>query len=175
VSLPPLENQVATAFTVRLCRGAQEGRALEPIAAIGEPPARHADRHGRRQCPPERKREVGNHAQDSERGPKDFSFHDAILNLGPGDRKGNVPFIAWAPSRAHTRSRVADPRRGDPRFARLGRALPQVRQSSSQGYVTLRTALPWRAGYCSCGRATLKCSVALFAKAARRRVDRGGL
>ena len=53
--------------------------ALEPVAAVGEPPARVAngDRCGQR--PPEGKREVCNQAENGERDPEYFPLHTSIL------------------------------------------------------------------------------------------------
>ena len=66
-----------TALTVLSGR---EAVWLEPVAAVGQPPTGDADRDGGRQGPPERKRNVGDQAEDSEGGPEDFSLHDPILN-----------------------------------------------------------------------------------------------
>jgi len=54
--------------------------ALEPIAAVGEPPAGVADGDCGGQRPPERKRDVGNEAEYAERNPKYFPLHMAILD-----------------------------------------------------------------------------------------------
>ena len=59
-------------------------RGLEPIAAVGEPPAGVADGDGRGQRPPERKRHVGNEAEHAERDPEYFPLHMCILDAsGP--------------------------------------------------------------------------------------------
>jgi hypothetical protein len=53
---------------------------LEPIAAIGEPPAgvTDGDRCGER--PPERQRHIGNEAEYAEGDPKYFPLHVSILD-----------------------------------------------------------------------------------------------
>jgi hypothetical protein len=53
---------------------------LEPIAAIGEPPAGVADGDRRGQRPPERKRHVGNEAEYAEGDPKYLPLHMSILD-----------------------------------------------------------------------------------------------
>ena len=55
-------------------------RGLEPIAAIGKPPAGVADGDRRGQRPPERKRHVGNEAEYAEGDPKYFPLHTSILD-----------------------------------------------------------------------------------------------
>ena len=55
-------------------------RGLEPIAAIGKPPAGVADGDRRGQRPPERKRHVGNEAEYAEGDPKYLSLHMCILD-----------------------------------------------------------------------------------------------
>jgi hypothetical protein len=52
---------------------------LEPIAAVGKPPARVADGDRSGQRPPERKRHVGNEAEYAEGDPKYFPLHIIIL------------------------------------------------------------------------------------------------
>jgi hypothetical protein len=59
-------------------------RGLEPIAAIGKPPAGVADGDRRGQRPPERKRHVGNEAEYAESDPKYFPLHVTILNPTSG-------------------------------------------------------------------------------------------
>ena len=66
---------------------------LEPIAAVGEPPARIANGNRRGQRPPERKRHIGNQAEYAEGDPKDFPLHIAILDAsGPvmSHRRGQM-------------------------------------------------------------------------------------
>jgi hypothetical protein len=53
---------------------------LEPIAAVGEPPARVTNGDGRGQRPPERKRHIGNQAEDREGDPKYLPLHMSILD-----------------------------------------------------------------------------------------------
>ena len=53
---------------------------LEPIAAVGEPPARVADRDRRRERPPERKRHIGDKAENGEGDPKYLPLHMSILD-----------------------------------------------------------------------------------------------
>ena len=53
---------------------------LEPIAAVGEPPARIANGNRRGQRPPERKRHIGNQAEDRESDPKYLPLHVSILD-----------------------------------------------------------------------------------------------
>jgi hypothetical protein len=53
---------------------------LEPIAAVGEPPARIADGDRRGQRPPERKRHIGNKAKHGEGDPKYLALHISILD-----------------------------------------------------------------------------------------------
>jgi hypothetical protein len=53
---------------------------LEPIAAVGKPPARVTDGDGRGQRPPERKRHIGNQAEDREGDPKYLPLHISILD-----------------------------------------------------------------------------------------------
>jgi hypothetical protein len=54
---------------------------LEPIAAVGEPPARVADRDRRSERPPERKRHIGDQAEDREGDPKYLPLHMSILDV----------------------------------------------------------------------------------------------
>ena len=78
----------------RLCDApAGVSRVLEPIAAVGEPPAGISDGNCRGQRPPERKRHVGNQAEYAEGDPKDFPLHIAILDAsGPvmSHRRGQM-------------------------------------------------------------------------------------
>ena len=53
---------------------------LEPIAAVGEPPARIANGNRRGQRPPERKRHIGNQAEDRESDPEYLPLHMSILD-----------------------------------------------------------------------------------------------
>jgi hypothetical protein len=53
---------------------------LEPIATIGEPPARVADGDRCGQRPPERKRHFGNKAENGEGDPKYLALHMSILD-----------------------------------------------------------------------------------------------
>ena len=65
----------------RLCDApAGVSRVLEPIAAVGKPPASVADGDRSGQRPPERKRHVGNEAEYAEGDPKYFPLHITILN-----------------------------------------------------------------------------------------------
>lgn len=51
----------------------------EPIAAIGDPPARKDYRDCRDQRPPEGKHDIGEQAEGGEGDPEDFAFHRIIL------------------------------------------------------------------------------------------------
>jgi hypothetical protein len=53
---------------------------LEPIATVGEPPARVTNGNRRGQRPPERKRHIGNQAEDGECDPKYLPLHMSILD-----------------------------------------------------------------------------------------------
>ena len=61
------------------------GRLLEPIDAIGHPPAHYANRDCRAQCPPERKKVISRETQDYESDPEDLSLHAPSLTTGVGD------------------------------------------------------------------------------------------
>jgi len=52
---------------------------LEPIAAVGDPPAGHPDRDGGDDGPPKRQCQVGDETNDHEGHPKDFALHGIIL------------------------------------------------------------------------------------------------
>jgi hypothetical protein len=64
----------------RCAAASSVNRGLEPIAAIGEPPARVANRDRRGERPPERKYHIGDEAEDRERDPKYLSLHMSILD-----------------------------------------------------------------------------------------------
>jgi hypothetical protein len=74
---------------------------LEPVAAVGEPPARVTDGNRRGQRPPERKREVRNQAENGERDPEYFPLHTPIL----------VPEAVMAPRRERGVFQMQEPRR----------------------------------------------------------------
>ena len=64
----------------RLRQGSHDKpRALEPIAAIGHPPAQDADGDGGEQTPQERQRNIGDQTERDEHGPKDFTLHFYIV------------------------------------------------------------------------------------------------
>jgi hypothetical protein len=84
---------------------------LEPVAAVGEPPARVADRDRRGERPPERKRHIGNKAENGEGDPKYLPLHMSILDasaLVMSRRRAKMfqiqilacPAIPMAPSRS---------------------------------------------------------------------------
>jgi hypothetical protein len=64
----------------RFDAAARMKRRLEPIAAVGEPPARVTDGDRRGQRPPERKRHIGDQAEDREGDPKYLPLHMSILD-----------------------------------------------------------------------------------------------
>ena len=72
------------AVIYEICRAcaasASVNRGLEPIAAVGEPPAGVTDGHRCGQRPPERKLHVGNEAEHTEGDPKYFPLHMSILD-----------------------------------------------------------------------------------------------
>lgn len=49
--------------------------ALEPIAAVGDPPADDDDRNGGSDAPPERQDHIRQQAKHSEGNPEDLFFH----------------------------------------------------------------------------------------------------
>jgi hypothetical protein len=53
---------------------------LEPIATVGEPPARVTNGNRRGQRPPERKRHIGNQAEDRKGDPEYLPLHMSILD-----------------------------------------------------------------------------------------------
>ena len=53
---------------------------LEPIAAVGEPPARVANGNRRGERPPERERHIGNESKYREADPKYLPLHMSILD-----------------------------------------------------------------------------------------------
>jgi hypothetical protein len=53
---------------------------LEPIAAVGEPPARIANGNRRGERPPERKRHIGDNSKYREADPKYLPLHMSILD-----------------------------------------------------------------------------------------------
>ena len=59
--------------------GRREGAVLEPVAAVGDPPAHDRDWNGRDQRPPKRKRDVCDDPQRHEDGPEYFALHTMIL------------------------------------------------------------------------------------------------
>ncbi len=68
--------------TSGLCAAAASvKRGLEPIAAVGEPPACIPDGYRCGQRPPERKSHVGNEAEHAESDPKYFPLHMSILDV----------------------------------------------------------------------------------------------
>jgi hypothetical protein len=73
--------RVAEIQAIGTCRRAASiaKSALEPVAAIGEPPARVTDGDRCGQRPPEGKREVCNQAENGERDPEYFPLHMSIL------------------------------------------------------------------------------------------------
>jgi hypothetical protein len=66
---------------IRLASNRQRGRAaaLEPVAAIGHPPARISDGNGGEYRPPEGQRQIRHQAQSAEGEPKNLSLHIPIL------------------------------------------------------------------------------------------------
>ena len=52
---------------------------LEPIAAVGQPPAQNENRDGGSQRPPEWQNEISDQPQGGEDDAKDFPFHDLSL------------------------------------------------------------------------------------------------
>ena len=52
---------------------------LEPVAAIGQPPAYYANRNRRGQRPPQWQAEIRDDTQDGESAPEDFPLHFIIL------------------------------------------------------------------------------------------------
>jgi hypothetical protein len=59
---------------------ANANRGLEPIAAVGEPPARVANGDRRGERPPERKRHIGDNSKYREADPKYLPLHMSILD-----------------------------------------------------------------------------------------------
>jgi hypothetical protein len=60
--------------------GTNAESGLEPIAAVGEPPARVANGDRRGERPPERKRHIGNQSKYREADPKYLPLHTSILD-----------------------------------------------------------------------------------------------
>jgi hypothetical protein len=56
-----------------------ETTLLNPSAAINHPPAKHRQRQGERQSPPQGQGDVHDEAQDDEEYPEDFLFHSKNL------------------------------------------------------------------------------------------------
>jgi len=54
-------------------------RQLEPVAAVGNPPAHHPDGDGCEQSPHQGQRNIGDQAERDENGPKDFALHFYIV------------------------------------------------------------------------------------------------
>ena len=54
-------------------------RQLEPVAAIGNPPAHDADGDGCEQSPHQGQRNIGDQAERDENRPKDFALHFYIV------------------------------------------------------------------------------------------------
>ena len=52
---------------------------LEPVATVGDPPARKSYGDCGSQRPPEGKHDIGEQAERSEGDPEDFAFHLIIL------------------------------------------------------------------------------------------------
>jgi hypothetical protein len=69
------------AIVMRWRAALDANNGLKPVAAVGEPPARVTDGDRCGQRPPERKCEVCDQAENSERDPKDFPLHTPILIL----------------------------------------------------------------------------------------------
>lgn len=57
----------------------QKRLQLEPVAAVGDPPAHDADGDGSEQAPQERQGKIRNQAEPNEHGPKDFALHSYIV------------------------------------------------------------------------------------------------
>src|SRR6185295_12256433 len=68
-------NRAITYTESKFCRGTKQDRMLEPIAAVGYPPAKVENRDCCAERPPERQSEISYQPQDRENDPKDFSFH----------------------------------------------------------------------------------------------------
>ena len=51
----------------------------EPVAAVGDPPARNANGNRGEQRPPQGKHDIGEQAESGEGDPEDFAFHPIIL------------------------------------------------------------------------------------------------
>jgi hypothetical protein len=64
----------------RFVAAAEMKRRLEPIAAVGEPPARVTNGDGRGQGPPEREHHIGNKAEDRKGDPEYLPLHMSILD-----------------------------------------------------------------------------------------------
>src|SRR6266436_3037553 len=63
-----------------------ENPGLEPVAAIGHPPAHTADGNGRGQGPPKWQKKICRQTQNTERNPKNPSLHWLILTPGEEER-----------------------------------------------------------------------------------------
>ena len=60
-------------------------RLVEPVAAVGDPPAYEDDGDGREKRPPEREGEIGYEAENEHAKPEDLALHGMILVRGlPG-------------------------------------------------------------------------------------------
>ena len=67
-------------FGKRSAADANGNGGLEPIAAVGEPPARVANGDRRGERPPERKHHIGDKSEHCEADPKYLPLHMSILD-----------------------------------------------------------------------------------------------
>lgn len=59
--------------------GSEKGSELKPVAAIGDPPAGHADRDRGEQGPPEGQRHIRKEPPDREADPENLALHAVIV------------------------------------------------------------------------------------------------
>src|SRR5580704_14278616 len=72
----------------------QRREPLEPITAIGNPPARHAERDGGEHSPPEREHEVSEESRDAPGDPEDLLLHGTILGPNLSACEKQIPRFA---------------------------------------------------------------------------------
>jgi hypothetical protein len=75
-----LRSAVIQKFGKHFAEDANANRGLEPIAAIGKPPARVANGDCRGERPPERKRHISDKSKYCEADPKYLPLHISILD-----------------------------------------------------------------------------------------------
>src|SRR6202521_3290181 len=82
----------------RICKSESDGIncSLEPIAARGDPPARHSDGNRRCERPPQRQREARNQPQSAKGEPEDLPLHATILACGACFWDGTLKDLAGA-------------------------------------------------------------------------------